>query len=267
MNPAILEKGKRIPLIAGNWKMNFNSSEARQFAQKFKKLVANVKDVEILICAPFTCLETLHSVLAGSNVMLGAQNIFYEESGTFTGEISAKMISPYCSHVIVGHSERRKLFQESNKDVNKKIKRALKHGLTPIVCIGESFGERKAKKTKQVLKKQLSDCLKGLSKTQAQKTILAYEPIWAKSKGRHDIAKSKAAPAETAQQAHEFLRGLVSRLFGKPVSEKVRILYGGSMKPTNVKQLLAQEDIDGGLVGGSSLSPESFSKVVKFACD
>jgi len=260
-------KTTRKPLIAANWKMNFNTSEAVQFAKKFKGLISEVSNTDILICAPFTCLESLKSALSGSKVKLGAQNLFYEEQGTFTGEISARMISPYCTHVIVGHSERRKLFNESNSDVNRKIKKALEQKLTPILCIGESLEERKAGKTKQVLEKKLSECLKGISKDQAKNIVLTYEPIWAISKGKNDIAKSEAASPKTAQEGHAFLRSLFAAHFGKESAENVLILYGGSMKPANVKQLMAEEDIDGGLVGGASLDPESLSKVVKFGVD
>lgn len=254
----------RIPLIAANWKMNFNTVEAVDFAKKFRALVSNVSGVEIVICAHFTALHPLHGALTGSNIKLGAQNIFFEESGIFTGEISAKMISPYCTHVIVGHSERRALFKETNQDVNRKIIAALKHNLVPIVCIGESLEERTSGKTNQVLEKMLSECLAGLSKESVSKIILAYEPVWAISKGAADIAKSQSATPETAEAAHSFIRSLLSKLFDAKTANSIRILYGGSMKPENVKQLMAQKDIDGGLVGGASLNPESFASVVKF---
>lgn len=255
---------RKVPLFVGNWKMNFTASEAKRLALKFKKLVKGLKGVEVVICGSFTSLESLHSLLSGSNVRLGAQNIFYEEEGTFTGEVSARMVAPYCRYVILGHSERRKIFKESNQDVNKKIKSALKHKLTPIVCIGETLKERKAGKTNPALKKMLSECLKTLSRKEAGRTIVSYEPIWAISKGKHHIAKSNSASPETVQQAHAFIRANLSKLFGKRVSEKMRILYGGSIKPSNVRKLMGQKDIDGGIVGGSSLNPKTFSKVVKF---
>ena len=244
--------------------MNFTSSEARAFASAFKKLVENVSNVEIVICAPFTFLESLSSLLSGSNIGLGAQNIFFEEEGIFTGEISARMISPFCKYVIVGHSERRKHFNESNDEVNKKIKISLKHGLKPILCVGESLKERNSGETEKVLKKMVSECLKDISKKDAEKIVVCYEPLWAISKGKKYIAKSNAAPSEMAQETHAFIRSILLRLFGKPVSEHMRILYGGSMKPDNVVSLMSQQDIDGGLVGGASLDPVSFSKVVKF---
>lgn len=257
----------RVPLIAGNWKMNFTAAGAVAFAKRFKALVANVRGVEILICAPFTALPDLHALLSGTNVLLAAQNIFFEEEGTFTGEVSAKMIAPFCSYVIVGHSERRTLFRESNQDVNKKMRKALQHGIVPIVCVGESLEERVAGKTKEVLKRMVLECFEGFSAADAKKTVIAYEPVWAISKGRADIATSQAAGPETAQEAHAFIRSIVSDLFGEKFSQKRRIIYGGSMKPDNVKQLMAQKDIDGGLVGGASLDPESFAKVVKFKED
>jgi len=257
----------RIPLVAGNWKMNFTAREAESHAQKFKKLVAAVSGVEIVICAPFTALHSLHKTLSGTKIMLGAQNIFYEEEGTFTGEVSARMIAPYCSHVILGHSERRSLFHETNQDVNKKIKKALQYGLKPIVCIGESLAEKRAGKTKTVLKKMLSECLVGISKKDAKRIILTYEPIWAISEGEKDMAESEAASAETVQEAQAFIRGQISKKFGKAVSEQVSVLYGGSIKPSNAKKLMAQNDIDGGLIGGASLDPAIFSKVVKLMRD
>jgi triosephosphate isomerase len=257
-------KASRKLLIVGNWKMNFTTKEAKRLALKFKKLVKGIRGVEIVICPPFTSLEALHGLLSGSNVRLGAQNIFYEEEGTFTGEVSARMVAPYCRHVLLGHSERRKTFRETNQEVNKKIKQALKHRLVPIVCIGESLRERRAGKTKPVLKKALSECLKGLSRKQAARVVVSYEPIWAISKGKHYIAKSQAASPKTVQQAHAFVRANLSKLFGKRVSEKMRVLYGGSIKPSNVRKLMEQKDIDGGIVGSSSLTAGTFAKVVKF---
>ena len=217
-----------------------------------------------MFCAPFTSLAGLHKIFSGGNIKLGAQNQFYENEGTFTGEISAKMLIPYCSYVIVGHSERRAVFKESNLDANRKIKKALENGLTPILCIGETYDERNSGKTNQVIEKMLAGGLEGINASDAEKIVIAYEPIWAISKGKNDIAKSLSATPETAQQAHAFVRNLLSKKFGNQVSEKMRIIYGGSMKPENVKELMAQKDIDGGLVGGASLNPESFAKVVKF---
>ncbi len=244
--------------------MNFTESEAVVFAKRFKPLVAKVSGVDMAICAPFTSLPALHKIFAGSNVTLGAQNLFFEEDGTFTGEVSARMISPFCKYVIVGHSERRKFFCESNSDVNKKIKKALQYAITPIVCIGEALEERNAGRTKEVLEKMFFECFEGISKTGALKTVIAYEPVWAISRGKADIANSQAAGPETAQEAHAFIRSLVSARFGSDAADAIRIIYGGSMKPENARQLMAQKDIDGGLVGGASLDPDSLAKIVEY---
>ncbi len=258
---------ERTPLIAGNWKMNFDTCEAENFVNKFKENIKAVSGVDALICAPFPSLHALHMLVSGTNILLGAQNIFYEEEGTFTGEVSAKMISSYCTYVIVGHSERRAIFNESNKEVNRKIKIALEHNLVPILCFGESLEERKSGRTNKVLEETVSAGLEGISKEHIRNIVLAYEPIWAISKGKADIAKSLSATPETAQEAHSFVRSLISKLFDQETADKIRILYGGSMKPENVKQLMAKKDIDGGLVGGASLDPDSFAEVVKFKVD
>jgi len=253
------------PLVVANWKMNFTSSEARRFAASFKKLSRNFSNSEAVICAPFTCLESLSSMLAGTGVKLGAQNIFFEEDGTFTGEISARMAAEFCTYAIIGHSERRKIFFESNKDANLKAKAALKHGLKPLLCVGETSFERKTGKTKPVLRKMVLSGLEGISRKQAKKISVCYEPLWAISKGSKHIAKSKAASPQLVQEVHAFIRRLLSKRFGKRASGSMKILYGGSIKPSNTVSLMSQPDIDGGLVGGSSLDPKAFSKVVKLA--
>jgi len=211
------------------------------------------------VCPLFTGLESAAKALEGSVVKLGAQNMHPEASGAFTGEISAPMLRAlFATHVILGHSERRTLFGEKDADVNKKTLAALKNQLRPIVCVGETLAEREAGSTLKVVQTQLEAGLEGVSKDQAPTVIVAYEPVWA-------IGTGKVATTEQAQEVHAFIRGLLTKLFTEPVAEKVRILYGGSMKPANAAELLAQKDIDGGLIGGASLEARSFVELVKAA--
>ncbi|HIH42685.1 TPA: triose-phosphate isomerase [Candidatus Woesearchaeota archaeon] len=240
----------RIPLIAGNWKMNKTNSEAVELVKRLKVLVKSIKanDCEIVVCPPFTALSDVAKELKGTNIYLGAQNLHFEDSGAFTGEVSAQMLKEIgCKYVIIGHSERRQLFGETNAAVNKKIFAALKQGLKPIVCVGETLSERERDKTKDVIKKQITE---SLANVDVNKIVLAYEPIWA-------IGTGKTATPEQAQEVHAFIRSLIK-------SESTRILYGGSVKPDNIKELMKQKDIDGTLVGGASLDAESFAKIVKY---
>jgi triosephosphate isomerase (TIM) len=238
----------RTPLIAGNWKMNKNREEASALIKELRKLVKDVKKIEILVCPSFTSLCSVGKNIQGSNIVLGAQNVSYENEGPFTGEISAQMLEDLCcKYVILGHSERRHLFGETNEVVNKKAKQALKHNIIPIICVGEALEERESGKTRNVIKKQITESLQNID---PHRVVIAYEPVWA-------IGTGKSATSEQAQEVHEQIRQLIK-------SEKTRILYGGSVKPTNVKELMLQQDIDGALVGGASLDAVSFSEIVKF---
>ncbi len=240
-------------LMAGNWKMNKTESEAVDFVKQLKSLVSSVSDKDILVCPPFVTLSKVNDVIKGSNIALGGQNLFWEDSGAFTAEISGPMLKAVgCTYVIIGHSERRQFFAETNETVNKRLKAALKHGLNAIVCVGETLDQREKGDTFKVIEKQVKDSLKELNTTDWSLITVAYEPVWA-------IGTGKTASPAQAQEVHKFIRGLLP----KEVAEKVRILYGGSVKPDNVKELMSQPDIDGGLVGGASLKVDSFEKLCK----
>ena len=244
----------RKPIIAGNWKMYKTEAEAVDFAKKLKPLVADVHDRTIVICPPFPNLSKLYDEICDSNLALGAQNLYWEDEGAFTGEVSAPMLkSVGCTYVIIGHSERRQYFGETNETVNKKLFNALKHKLTPIVCIGETLQERERKITFKVIEKQVQEGLKNLVSGDWLLVTIAYEPVWA-------IGTGKTATPEQAQEVHAYIR----KLLPKEVAGDIRILYGGSVKPENIKELMAQPDIDGGLVGGASLKIESFEKIIKY---
>jgi triosephosphate isomerase (TIM) len=249
----------RKKLIAGNWKMNKTSSDGFQLAQEIVAEVGKVTDVDIVVCPPFTALESVARALDGSTVKLGAQNMHPEASGAYTGEISAGMLRAFfATHVILGHSERRTYFAETDAFINKKVIAALKNQLRPILCVGETLSEREAGSTLKVVQTQLEGGLEGVSKELATSVVIAYEPVWA-------IGTGKVATTEQAQEVHAFIRSLLTKLFGEAVAQKVRILYGGSMKPANAPELLAQKDIDGGLIGGASLETRSFVDLVKAA--
>ncbi len=249
----------RKKLIAGNWKMNKTSADAVQLAQDLVTEIGKVVDIDIVICPPFTSLESVGKAIDGSTVKLGAQNMHHEASGAFTGEISAPMLRAFfATHVILGHSERRQYFAETDAAVNKKVIAALKNQLRPILCVGEMLAEREAGSTLKVVQTQLEAGLEGVSKDLATSVVIAYEPVWA-------IGTGKVATTEQAQEVHAFIRSLLTKLFGDPIAQKVRILYGGSMKPANAPELLAQKDIDGGLIGGASLETRSFVDLVKAA--
>ncbi len=244
----------RTPVIAANWKMNKNIDEAQAFLDEFIPLVWNERDVEIIIAPPFTALYTVANLLKITNIRLSAQNLFFEEKGAYTGEISPVMLTDIgCSHVIIGHSERRIYFGETNESVNKKIRAALKNGLKVIFCIGESLAEREAKETFNVLKRQIEE---GLKEIAPENLVVAYEPVWA-------IGTGKTATPDQAQEAHEVIRKTLSHLYGETAQE-IRILYGGSVTPENIDVLMACPDVDGALVGGASLKADSFAKIVKY---
>ncbi len=248
----------RKPLIAGNWKMYKTSSEAVETARHLVKLVADAKNVDIMIAPQFTALAPVSEIVKGSLVSLGGQNLFWEKEGAYTGEIAAEMlIDVGCSHVIIGHSERRQYFGETDDTVNKKINSAIKGQLTPVFCVGETEKERESKDTFSVLDKQLTKGLEGFSSDQLEKLVVAYEPVWA-------IGTGKTATSNQAQEVHQFLRSMLEKILGDPFSKTIRILYGGSVKPGNIAELMAMPDIDGALVGGASLDSETFSKIVLF---
>jgi triosephosphate isomerase len=244
----------RKPILAGNWKMYKTEADAVDFAKKLKPIVSDVHDRIIIICPPFPALSKVCDEICNSNVALGAQNLFWEEEGAFTGEVSAPMLKAVgCTYVIIGHSERRQYFGETNETVNKKIFSALKYKLNPIVCVGETLEQREKEQTFQVIEKQIKEGLKNLQDNDWKQIIIAYEPVWA-------IGTGKTASPGQAQEVHAYIR----KLLPKEVAEKTRILYGGSVKPENIKDLMSQPDIDGGLVGGASLKVDSFVKLIKY---
>jgi triosephosphate isomerase len=248
----------RRPLIAGNWKMHKTVSQAIELVAGLKRELYDEAGTEIVICPPFTALGPIGEIVQGSPIQLGAQNLYWEAEGAYTGEVGAAMLKDVgCRFVIIGHSERRRLFGETNETVNRKINAALSEGITPIVCIGETLDKREHGVTDQVLDKQMGGSLAGLGETALLHCIIAYEPVWA-------IGTGHTATPEQAAAAHETIRHWLRGHYNKGVSEKLRILYGGSVTPQNIKVLMANEEIDGALVGGASLSIESFSKIVRY---
>ncbi len=246
----------RKRIIAGNWKMNKTVDEALQLAEAIRDGLKAGDHTDVVLCPPFPDLTAVALVLQNSPIALGAQNLHWEEKGAYTGEVSGPMLrSVGCEYVIVGHSERRQYFHETDEMVNRKIKAALKAGLHPIVCIGETLAERQAGETEKVLETQIRGCFTGLTASQMAEIVIAYEPVWA-------IGTGVVATVEQAQSAHKFIRNLLSQLFDGNLAERVRIQYGGSMKPENAAQLLAQPDIDGGLIGGASLEAKSFLDII-----
>ena len=249
---------QRTPLIAGNWKMHKTVPEAIETARKLVGLTADVSGVDLMIAPTSVSLVPMAEVLKKSKIELGAQNLYWKKQGAYTGEISAEMLlSAGCSYVLIGHSERRQYFGESDETVNKRLKAALTAGLTPVVCIGESEAEREAGETFSVLDKQIMDGLEGVVSDDLGSLVIAYEPVWA-------IGTGKTASDEQAQEAHQYIRQLMARQFDKALANMVRILYGGSVKPSNVKALMAMPDIDGALVGGASLKADSFSQLAHY---
>ena len=249
----------RKPVIAGNWKMCKLLGEAVDTALALKPLVANANHCDVVIAPVFTALKNVTSRLEGSNIKVAAQDCAAESKhGAHTGEVAADMIKDAgCSHVIVGHSERRQFYGETDATVNAKVKSALQAGLTPIVCVGEMLAEREAGNAQSVVKTQLQGGLDGLTVADTERIIIAYEPVWA-------IGTGKTATPEQAQEMHAVIRRTVAETHGKDVAHRMRILYGGSVKPENIGDLMSQEDIDGALVGGASLEAESFSKIVNY---
>ena len=247
----------RSPIIAANWKMHKDIGEALRFADEFVPQIQDLEGLEVVIAAPFTALAPLKEVLAGSRVELAAQNVHPEPQGAFTGEISVSMLVDVgCRYVIVGHSERRRLFGESNELIARKALAVLGADLRPIICVGETLEQREAEQTCEVVGTQLDRCLEGIDPRKAEEIVLAYEPVWA-------IGTGRTATPEQAQQVHAFIRERLAKHFADSAS-RVRIQYGGSVKPENIFSLMAQPDIDGALVGGASLDPASFFAIIRF---
>ncbi len=254
MNP------KRKTIIAGNWKMNKTALEAIDLANGLNRELGDLTEIDIVICPAFSSLSDVQEILTDSNIRLGAQNLHWENAGAFTGEVSAPMLkSVGVEYVIIGHSERRQFFGETNASVNKKIKAALKNGLAPILCVGENLHERETNQTFAVVKNHCEGSLSDLTPAEMELITLAYEPVWA-------IGTGKTATPAQAQEVQAFVRDWLSQQSGSDLAEKIRIQYGGSVTPENIADLMAQPDIDGALVGGASLKVESFVKIVKQCC-
>ena len=247
----------RKKVIAGNWKMNMLPNEAIDFIDKIAPLVKNTEN-EVILCVPYTDLFYALLTAQGTNIKIGAQNMHFEESGAYTGEVSGKMLKSIgVEYVIIGHSERRQYFNETDETVNKKIKAAFENGLKPIVCVGETLEQRDEGTTIDIITNQTKLALEGLTDEQVANTIIAYEPIWA-------IGTGKTATSEDAQKAIKSIRDKICQIYGQNVSDRVIIQYGGSVKSSNAKELFEMSDIDGGLVGGASLKPDEFSKIVNY---
>jgi triosephosphate isomerase len=249
---------KRIPMIAGNWKMHLTSREAADLAAAMKAGLDPDLKHEVLLAPAFTSLHAVKAAIAGSRIFLASQDVAWEEKGAFTGAVSpAQIIDAGCTHALIGHSERRKIFLETDEVVNKKMKAAIKANIVPVLCIGETLEERESQKTYRVLETQLNGAFAGITAAEAVKVVIAYEPVWA-------IGTGKTATPDQAQDAHVFVRKQMERIYGRDYAEAVRILYGGSVKADNIDELMAQGDIDGALVGGESLKADKFLRVIHF---
>lgn len=247
----------RKAIIAGNWKMNKTVDEAVKMIEELKPLVKDAS-CDVVVCPTFVCLDAVKKAVVGSNIKVAAQNMHFEESGAFTGEVSPGMLEAMgIDYVILGHSERREYFNETDEALNKKVKAAFAHNITPILCCGETLEQRENGTTNQVVGAQIKADLEGLSKDLAEKVVIAYEPIWA-------IGTGKTATDEQANETIKAIRGIVAEMFGSEVADKVRIQYGGSVKPGTIKAQMEQSDIDGALVGGASLTATDFSKIVNY---
>ena len=248
----------RKPIIAGNWKMNNTVAGTKQLLSELLPLVGDVTETEVVVCVPFTDIATAAAMTAGTNVKVGAQNVAWADKGAFTGEISADMLKEAgAEYVIIGHSERRQYFGETDESVNKRTVQALKNGLKPSVCVGETLAEREGGITEEVLCRQLEGGFSGIASEQMAQIVVAYEPVWA-------IGTGKTATSAQAEETIAYIRGKLAAMFGKKTADAVRIQYGGSMNPSNAKELMAQPDIDGGLIGGASLKAPDFTAVVKY---
>lgn len=250
----------RTKVIAGNWKMNKDLNESKELIDGLKsRLISLPQGVKVVLCPPFTSLILAKQLIEGTPFGLGAQNMYHEDEGAFTGEVSPKMLKAIgCQYVILGHSERRQYFKETDEFINKKAKKALASGLIPIICVGETLEEREKNITHQIVTIQIKGCLKEISAADVEKSIIAYEPVWA-------IGTGKNATPQQAQEVHVLIRSLISQLYSKTTAENIVIQYGGSVKPDNARDLLHQPDIDGALVGGACLKADSFAAIVKAA--
>jgi triosephosphate isomerase len=249
----------RTPIIAGNWKMNMIRADAAALVQGLGKALEGIENVEVVVCPPFTALDAVAAECANLGIGLGAQNMHWEASGAFTGEISPVMVKDAgCKYVIIGHSERRQYFGETNDTVNAKIKAALEHELTPIMCVGETLEQREAGVTDRICREQVVEGLKGIDSNLLKDIVVAYEPVWA-------IGTGKSASAKDAEHVINYIRQVLADLLGTDAAEKIRIQYGGSVKPENTEELMAQPNIDGALVGGASLKAESFAGIISRA--
>jgi triosephosphate isomerase len=247
----------RKPLVAGNWKMNKTVAEARDLVNTMKSPLGAVADVEKVLCPPYMALVAVVSILEGTGIGLGAQNLHWEEKGAYTGEIAPNMVKEFCQYVIIGHSERRTYFGETDETVNKKVGAALKHGLTPIVCVGETLDQYESGRTAEVVQRQIKGGFAGIDSSNAAKIVVAYEPVWA-------IGTGKASSGENANTVHQkVIRPALSELFGVAGADAIRILYGGSVTASNAAEFFAYPDIDGALVGGASLKPDEFVAITK----
>lgn len=247
----------RMILITGNWKMYKTPQEAEELAKQLKDAVGGAfENGCVAICPVFVALSRVYEVIKGSSIKLGGQDLFWEKEGAFTGEVSGAMLKEAgCSFVIIGHSERRKYFHETNEGVNKKVQAALQCGLTPIVCVGETLKERESGNTLKVVEDHVRGAFQNIKDTDVQKIVIAYEPVWA-------IGTGVNATPDQAQEVHKYIRGLIAKLYCQELSQNMLILYGGSVKPDNIDSLIVQKDIDGALVGGASLKVESFAEIV-----
>lgn len=249
----------RRPVIAANWKMYKTQADTRRFFARFRHLAANLRHCDLIIAPPFTALAAAVEAARGSEINICAQNLYWEKEGAWTGEVSAIMIAEVgCRHTLVGHSERRHIFGETDDQVHRKLRAALAAGLAPIVCVGETLAEREADRTEEVLRRQFTSALAGLTAAEFSRILLAYEPVWA-------IGTGRTATPELAAAAHSYLRGLTSEAYSAASSQALRILYGGSVKPENSGALLAEREIDGALVGGASLDPVAFAAIARSA--
>ena len=247
-------------LIAGNWKMNCGPNEAAELLEGLKNRKSEVsEDVDVLVCPPFVSLSMAVNYLHDTDIQVGAQNFHYEDNGAYTGEISATMLEESgCNYVLIGHSERRQFFGETDELVNKKTHKALAHSLVPVICVGETLEERKSGVHFDLVSDQIKIALRGISSTEALDVVIAYEPIWA-------IGTGETASPEQAQEMHAHIRTIITNIYDEETASAIRILYGGSMKPGNAEELLSQTDVDGGLIGGASLSAEAFSEIITTA--
>jgi triosephosphate isomerase len=251
---------ERTPMIAGNWKMNLGIQDSCDLVKSIGEGIKDIKDIDVLVAPPFINIPAVKDAIGNSNIILSAQNMYYETGGAFTGEVAPQMlVENGCTHVILGHSERRSLFGESSETVNKKVEAAIRAGLIPVVCIGETIEERESGKTFDIIREQLEGSLAYFrsNKNIPSSTIVAYEPVWA-------IGTGLTATPEQAQEVHRYIRNWLKENFGQESSDRIRILYGGSVKPGNAADLMSRPDIDGALVGGASLKPDSFLGIINF---